>query len=118
VFGRDNKWGAFPAASAGWVISNEEFFNNWGIPWWNTFKLRGSFGVTGNNSISSTAAYASLAALTYGGAVGYSANSLGNPDLGWEKTQSTDLAFDLGFLQNRLQLSLDWYTKTTNDLLY
>ncbi|UAY53792.1 SusC/RagA family TonB-linked outer membrane protein [Arachidicoccus terrestris] len=118
VFGQDNKWGAFPAASAGWVISNENFFKNWNQSWWNNFKLRGSFGVTGNNSISSTAAYASLAALNYGGAVGYSANSLGNPDLGWEKTNSTDLAADLGFLNNRLQLSLDWYTKTTKDLLY
>lgn len=118
VFGSDNKWGAFPAVSAGWVISNENFFKNLGLDWWNTLKLRGSFGVTGNNSISSTAAYASLTAVTYGGAAGYSANTLGNPNLGWEKTQSTDLAADLGFLNNRLQLSLDWYTKTTKDLLY
>jgi TonB-linked SusC/RagA family outer membrane protein len=118
VFGTENKWGSFPAVSAGWVISNENFFQNMGLSWWNTFKLRGSYGVTGNNSISSTAAYASLTAVTYGGAAGYSANSLGNPDLGWEKTRSTDLAADLGFLNNRLQLSLDWYTKVTKDLLY
>lgn len=118
VFGTDNKWGAFPAVSAGWVISNEKFFKNMNLPWWSSFKLRGSYGETGNNSIRSDAAYASLEAVTYGGAAGYMANTLGNPNLGWEKTASTDLAADLGFLNNRLQLSLDWYTKTTKDLLY
>ncbi|HTN39010.1 MAG TPA: SusC/RagA family TonB-linked outer membrane protein, partial [Arachidicoccus sp.] len=118
VFGADNKWGAFPAVSAGWVISNEKFFKNINMDWWSSFKLRGSFGVTGNNAISYAAAYPSLTAVTYGGAAGYSANSLGNPNLGWEKTQSTDLAADLGFFNNRIQLSLDYYTKTTKDLLY
>ena len=43
---------------------------------------------------------------------------MGNADLGWEKTHSTDIAVDLGFLNNRIQLSLDWYTKNTTDLLY
>ena len=47
---------------------------------------------------------------------GYKANSLGNADLGWEKTHSTDVALDLGFFNNRIQLSLDWYTKNTTDL--
>ncbi len=45
---------------------------------------------TGNNNISNTAAYATLSAITYAGQAGYKANSLGNPDLGWEKTKSTD----------------------------
>lgn len=118
VFGSNNKWGAFPALSAGWMISNEKFFKNWNLPWWNTLKLRASYGVTGNNSISYTAAYPTLSSETYAGAPGYSARTLGNPDLGWEKTHSTDVAVDLGFLNNRIQLSLDWYTKNTSDLLY
>lgn len=118
IFGANNKWGVFPAISGGWLISNENFFKDFNLSWWNTFKLRASYGATGNNAISYTAAYPSLTAVTYGGMAGYNANSLGNPDLGWEKTHSTDVAVDLGFLQNRVQLSLDWYTKTTNDLLY
>lgn len=118
VFGVNNKWGVFPAISGGWIISNEKFFKNWDQKWWNTLKIRASYGVTGNNSISNTAAYATLTSSVYGGAAGYYTSSLGNADLGWEKTHSTDIAVDLGFLNNRIQLSLDWYTKNTTDLLY
>lgn len=118
VFGADNKWGVFPALSAGWMISNEEFFKDLDLSWWNMLKLRASYGATGNNAIRHTAAYATLAAANYGGMAGYRVNTLPNPHLGWEKTHSTDLAVDLGFFQNRVQLSLDWYTKTTTDLLY
>ena len=118
VFGSNNKWGVFPAVSGGWMISNEKFFKNWGLDWWNTFKLRASYGVTGNNSIDYTAAYATLGNLTYAGAPGYYVNTIANPNLGWEKTHSTDVAIDLGFFNNRIQLSLDWYTKNTTDLLY
>lgn len=118
VFGGDNKWGVFPAVSAGWMVSSEPFWKNLNLSWINTLKLRASYGVTGNNNISNTAAYATLTAVTYAGAAGYKANSLGNPDLGWEKTHSTDVAIDFAFLNNRIQFSLDWYTKTTKDLLY
>ena len=118
VFGSDNKWGVFPAASAGWLVSNEKFFKNWNLKWWNTLKFRLSYGETGNNNISNTAAYPTLTNTTYGGLSGYYANSLGNADLGWEKTKSTDIAIDLAFLKNRIQLSLDYYTKKTTDLLY
>lgn len=118
VFGGNNHWGLFPSISAGWNIANEKFFQTLPLPWISTFKLRASYGATGNNSISNTAAYPTLAAVTYAGLAGYNANSRGNPDLGWEKTHSTDLAVDWGFLKNRIQLSLDWYTKNTTDLLY
>lgn len=118
VFGANNKWGVFPAVSGGWILSNEKFFKNWEQKWWNTLKVRASYGVTGNNSISNTAAYATLSSSSYGGESGYITNSLGNADLGWEKTHSTDIAVDLGFFNNRIQLSLDWYTKNTTDLLY
>lgn len=118
VFGTDNKWGVFPAVSGGWMISNEKFFKEWEQDWWNTLKIRASYGVTGNNSISYTAAYATLGNLTYADAPGYYVNTIANNDLGWEKTHSTDVAVDLGFFNNRVQLSFDWYTKNTTDLLY
>lgn len=118
VFGTNNKWGLFPAVSAGWMVSNEKFFKDWNIGWLNTLKLRASYGVTGNNNISETAAYGVLTSTTYAGSAAYYAGSLGNTDLGWEKTYSTDLAVDLAAFKNRIQLSVDYYTKTTKDLLY
>jgi TonB-linked SusC/RagA family outer membrane protein len=118
VFGMKNHWGSFPAVSAGWLVSNEEFFKDLGLNWLNTLKLRASYGMTGNNSIDATAAYPTMSSVSYAGQAGYNANSLGNADLGWEKTHSTDVAIDLGLLKNRIQLSVDWYTKTTKALLY
>ncbi len=118
VFGVDNKWGIFPAVSAGWMISNEKFFKNLAPSWLNTLKLRASYGVTGNNNISNTAAYATLTSTMYGGNAGYYANTLCNTDLGWEKTHRTDVALDFGLLNNRMQVSVDWYTKKTTDSLY
>ena len=118
IFGSENKWGVFPALSGAWLLSNEDFFKNFDLSWWNTLKLRASYGLTGNNSIGYTAAYPTLTAVNYGGSTGYNASSLGNPNLGWEKTESTDLAIDLGFLMNKIQFSFDWYTKNTKDLLY
>ena len=117
-FGAANKWGWFPSVSAGWNIANEDFFKNFGIEWWNTLKFRASYGQTGNYGIPESAAYSTLTAGTYADMLAYYAGSFGNNSLGWEKTHSTDVAFDLGFLNNRIQLSLDWYTKTTTDLLY
>ena len=118
VFGGENKWGCFPAVSAGWMASSEKFWKGLNLPWWNTLKFRASYGVTGNNEISNSAAYATLTGTIYGGGAGYYANTLGNADLGWEKTYSTDLAIDFGFFNNAIQLSVDYYTKNTKDLLY
>ena len=59
VFGVNNKWGVFPAISGGWIISMRNSLRL-GSKWWNTLKIRASYGVTGNNSISNTAAYATL----------------------------------------------------------
>ena len=120
LFGKNAKWGWFPAASAAWRISNESF---WPEDFWmNNLKLRASWGENGNNSIASTAALATLAVSNYswGGASssGYSASAGANPDLGWEKTKSWNVALDFGFLENRINLSVDYYTKMTTDLLY
>ena len=117
-FGSQNKWGWFPSASAGWMISNEPFFKSAGLDWWNTFKLRVSYGQTGNYGIDEADAYSTLTSGTYGGNLAYYAGSFGNSALGWEKTNSWDVAADLGFLNNRIQLSVDWYNKITTGLLF
>ena len=118
MFGINNKWGLFPAISGGWNISREQFFRDLDIRWLNTLKLRASYGATGNNAISNSASYATLSGATYSGLSGYTIDTGSNQSLGWEKANSTDLAMDLGFLNNRIQFSFDWYTKKTNDLLY
>ncbi len=118
VFGTNNKWGTFPAISGAWKISDETFFKNLNWNFLNMLKLRASYGVTGNKEISRTAAYSMMASSMYAGQFGYTSNTLGNPDLGWEKAHSTDVAIDLSLFDNRIQLSADWYTKKTTDLLY
>lgn len=117
-FGAKNKWGLFPSVSGGWNIANEEFFKDMSLSWWNTFKFRASYGQTGNNGVGSTAAYSTLSSTNFADELAYVAGSFGNNALGWEKTHSTDIAMDFGFFDNRIQASIDWYTKTTTDLLY
>ncbi|MCR4824299.1 MAG: TonB-dependent receptor [Bacteroidales bacterium] len=117
-FGANSKWGWFPSASAGWVISNEPFFKNSSLDWWDTFKFRASYGETGNYGIGESAAYSTLSSSTYNDGIAYYAGSFGNQDLGWEHTKSVDIAADLAFLNNRIQVSIDWYNKLTDGLLY
>lgn len=118
VFGADNRWGTFPAVSGGWKISDEAFFKNLDLNFLNMLKLRASYGVTGNKEISRTAAYSLMSNVMYSGQFGYTSSSMGNPNLGWEKAKSTDVAMDIALFNNRIQMSLDWYTKKTTDLLY
>ena len=120
LFGKNAKWGWFPAVSAAWRISNESFWPDNCVV--NNLKLRASYGQNGNNSITSTAALSTLAVANYSWAAtsasGYAASAGANADLGWEKTNSWNIALDFGFLENRINVSLDYYQKTTTDLLY
>lgn len=119
-FGANAKWGYFPAVSGAWRISNEAFWPSDATV--NSLKIRASWGMNGNNSIPSTAAISELGNANYpfGGtaSAGFAAASAANPDLGWEKTKSWNVAFDLGLFDNRIYLSADYYVKKTTDLLY
>ena len=120
-FGSDNKWGNFPSVSAGWIVSDEAFLS--GSNNVSFLKLRASYGVTGNNSIGN---YTHLPTLsTTSSAVfgtnilgGVSPVSMGNPFLGWETTNQTDIGFDIGFFNGRIQLLYDYYSKITTNLLF
>lgn len=119
-FGSNRKWGTFPAVSAAWRASNEKF---WGKDWaWNQAKLRVSYGSNGTNSISANAADGLLSASYYSkdGAIttGYIPTSTANPDLGWQKTNSWNFGVDLGFFNNRISMSVDYYIKNIKDMLY
>lgn len=117
-FGQNNKWGFFPSLGFGWRINQESFLKNNKVI--SNLKLRTSYGVTGNQEISN---YSSLPKLTsanynYNNALmqGFT-ETIGNSDLKWERTTQYDFGVDLG-LWNRIDFNLDYYDRTTNNLLY
>ena len=115
-FGADNRYGFFPAASAGWIISEESFMSNDKVI--DFLKLRASYGLTGNAEIGN---FAALGLYTggsgYAGIPGQRASQLENPDLRWEQTAQLDVGIDFGFFESRITGQLDYYVKKTNDLL-
>ncbi len=119
-FGRNNRFGVFPAISAAYRISNEKFWPKNDVL--NSLKMRLSWGINGNNSITSNAAIGVMDNANYslGGTSinGFAPISIDNENLGWEKTHSWNLGFDMGFFKNRIVVALDLYNKTTEDLLY
>ena len=120
-FGSDNRWGTFPSVSAGWVISDEGFMQS--APKISFLKLRTSYGITGNNNIGNYTQYARInntvnAAFGNNIAPGAIVASLSNTNLGWETTKQFDFGVDVGFFNDRLQLTYDYYTKRTTNLLY
>jgi TonB-linked SusC/RagA family outer membrane protein len=125
-FGTDNKWGNFPSVSAGWIISDENFAK--GLRSVSMLKLRTSYGETGNNNIGNYTYYANVSSANSGSTNNYVFNNtlapgnmvstLANTTLGWEKTKQFDIGVDLGILGNRIFFTYDYYTKTTDDLLF
>lgn len=117
----NKKWGYFPSIAGAWTVSNEKFWE----PIRNAveyMKIRASYGIIGNQDI---APYSTLGTLkstgfSYGtnqSYTGYWANSFATPDLTWEKVHQFDLGVDLGFFGNRLNISFDYFNKTTKDAL-
>lgn len=120
-FGTDNRWGWFPAASVGWRLSEEQFMRD--LKAVSELKLRASYGVAGNNNIGDYASIGTLTGLNYvlgasqGVVSGFGPGSFSNRMLGWERTYTFDAGLDLGLLNNRINLSLDYYISDTQDLL-
>jgi len=115
-FGKDNRYGYFPAASLAWRLAEENFIKN--IEWINELKIRIGFGLTGNDNISD---FASLGlyggGYNYGGGSGTAPTQLPNPALKWESTLQRSLGLDIAVLKDRLSLSVDLYHNKTYDLL-
>jgi len=120
-FGLNNKWGDFPAVSVGWRIKQERFLS--GVKWLSDLKLRGGYGVTGNQDIGN---YRSLQLLATGGRILYNGNWINtyppasnpNPDLRWEKKEELNIGLDFGVLKGRIGGSVDYYVRNTRDLLW
>ncbi|MBO4519098.1 MAG: TonB-dependent receptor [Paludibacteraceae bacterium] len=116
-FGANKRWGAFPSVSAGWRLSEENWMN-WAKPALTDFKLRYSFGMTGNQTASDYAARSSYSTIAYADYVGIYPTQLENDMLGWESTQQHNLGLDWSMFNNRLSLVLDLYKKETSDVLF
>lgn len=118
-FGANNKYGNFPAFSAGWRISEEGFFPK--TNWITDLKLRGSWGITGNNAIGNYSSLSLMRASNYvlGGTIvnGLTLSNFANSDLGWEQSQQTDIGLDFAIFDNKLILTAEYYNRLTNDML-
>lgn len=115
-FGPGNKWGYFPAVSAGWIISDEKFMKgSHAVPF---LKLSASFGYTGNNAIPDFAHWSLYSAgFDYADSSGVAPTQLDNPNLKWEKSQQFDVNLDFAFIDSKLFGNITYYRKTSTDLL-
>ena len=120
AFGPENKFGWFPSASVGWVISDEDFINDNGAL--NFLKLRGSYGIIGNDRIPAFR-YASLlngeGAYVFDDEIifGKASGALGNPEIKWEKQKTLDIGLDARFFNSSVDVTIDYFKKKTEDLL-
>lgn len=120
-FGANHKWGWFPAVSAGWRVSGEDFMKD--IRWVDDLKVRAGFGVTGNDLASDLRSVELLSnggTFWYDGAYvyTYTVSQNVNPDLRWEKKYEYNLGFDYSLFKDRVYGSLDVYYRHTKDLLW
>lgn len=119
-FAEGNRWGFFPSISGGWRISEEEFFKPLTII--SNLKLRASYGKLGNQSIPNFSYVNSFGLgenYTFGGNLvpGAAVRQIADPAITWETTTITDIGLEAGFFQNRLSLEIDWFDKTTSNIL-
>jgi TonB-linked SusC/RagA family outer membrane protein len=121
-FAPGKRWGYFPGAAVAWNMHNESFLKGNGII--SNSKLRGSFGVVGNDRVGDFSYISQLITSTNGYGFNnatpllavYQSN-LGNVDLTWERTTSTDIGYELGLFRNRIEVMVDLYKRTTDNLL-
>lgn len=121
-FGPENRVGYFPSVSAGWSISDESFYNDW-LGAGSTLKLRGSWGLSGNNNIGNYQ-YANLLGTPGGTVIGGSVvnatfpGRIADPALGWESTSQYNLGLDVGLFNGRLNIIANYYNGRSFNLLY
>ncbi|MBA0883560.1 TonB-dependent receptor [Flavobacterium undicola] len=121
-FGPNNKWGYFPSAALGWRISEESFLKQ--LSWLNNLKIRGSWGMTGNDKIFNNVAYALVTQsdefhAVFNGQLNPAAGIVNdyNPNVKWENNIQADLGLEMSALDNRLTFEFDYFNRKTEDLL-
>lgn len=115
-FGPKNQWADFGSVGLGWIFTNEQWMKN-RIPGLSFGKIRGSFGSSGNDNIADyrwTSLYTATS-IWYNGNSGLAPNYLSDSAISWESSKKTDAAIELGFLNDRIYLNVNWFrTKSTN----
>ena len=119
-FGENNRWGTFPSVSVGWNIAKEAFLSD--VSYLSNLKIRGSWGMAGNDKIPDYSYSSSLTSNMYYvidgmPVVGTTPGGAANPDLKWEETTMTNIGLDLGLFRNKFTLSAEYYMNSSNDLL-
>lgn len=119
AFSPENKYGNFWGASAGWVLSEEDFFANSGLSKiFSNAKLRGSYGVVGNNQgINDFAFWSFFSSGLYGTNPALFFSQAGNRNLKWETSKKTDIGLELGFLNNRINVEATYYINNVDNLI-
>ena len=127
-FGSENKWGNFPSVTAAWRLSEEAFMNS--VSWLPEFKLRAGYGTMGSQfAIGPDNQYflygADIAATFYdlngtgnSSLQGFRPTTAGNTQVKWETNTTTNIGFDAGLFNNTVEVVFDWYTRTSDDLLF
>ena len=119
ALGASTKWGNFGGGSAGWTLSEESFYQESGLSnIMSSVKLRGGWGRVGNGELNSR--YGSLNLFTsalYGSASTWHLSQAGNPGLGWETSEQTNIGADLGFWNDRIQVDFSWFNNDVNGLI-
>jgi len=118
-FGENTKYGNFPGIALGWNVSNEDFMKK--VQWVDLLKLRAGWGKVGNQGVApyQTQGLLSRTAYAWGttAAFGYRPNTIGNPDLKWETSATTNIGLDFSFFRGKIQGSVELYETNTTDLL-
>jgi TonB-linked SusC/RagA family outer membrane protein len=116
-FGVNERYGFFPSASAGWILSNESFLSENKVL--SFLKVRASYGVVGNSEVGNFNQFGLWGAQSpYNGTSTLTPTQVPNPDLTWELTKQVDVGIDFGLFNNRITGELDYYKKNTEDLLF
>jgi len=116
VFGSDHRWGTFYSVGGSWNINEEAFMKDQHI--FDLLKLRASYGQTGNtNGFGFYTALPTYGSSNYSGQAGLVPTNVGDSELTWEKNESLDLGLDFAVLKDRIDGTIDYYHRTTNDLL-
>lgn len=121
-FASNNRWGQFPSLAIGWRISEEEFLKN--LDWLSDLKFRTSWGQIGNERIGdyryfATAATGNAYAGIWNNTIdpGVTVTTLANRKVSWETAEQFDIGLEFSLLKNKINAEIDWYRKTTNDML-
>ncbi|MCF0177391.1 MAG: TonB-dependent receptor, partial [Bacteroidales bacterium] len=125
VFGKNHKWGSFPAVGGAWTMSNEPFMQN--ATWLNLLKLKLSWGMNGAQTLSPYGTLSTIKLAKSGGIAAYydgqvhwgqTISTLGNPDLGWQTTTSWNGGFEAEFLKRRIAIEANVYKSKTTEQIF